>query len=218
MAYDQSSGGNNQLPASRDQILANMRAAVPTRRHGGSGINYVRVDHRTGAVTFGRDDVPFPLDHQYAVPWREVRWGYKEFTGRSVTNSVLCRVAAGPCPLPPGDFAPFGVDGPRACMELKLCSITEPGFVNVFSSLNESNTSRILDLWGDITAQFSVNPEFANPVARVEVDSYTNSFGTTFVLVYRIEDWIANDGATLLSTVDPAPAPLTGGAAAAVPF
>ena len=82
----------------------------------------------TGAITFGRDNIPLPLDHHYAVPWREVKWGYKEFTGRTVTNSVLRPVAAGPCPMPAGDFAPYGVDGPRACMELKLCSVTEPGF------------------------------------------------------------------------------------------
>ena len=97
MAYDASNGGNSQLPVSKDQILQNMRAAVPARR-GAAGVNYVRIDCRTGAITFGRDEIPLPLDHQYAVPWREVKWGYKEFTGRSVTNSVLRPVAAGPCP------------------------------------------------------------------------------------------------------------------------
>jgi hypothetical protein len=217
MAYE-SNDGNGQLPASQDQILRNMRAAVPVRRHGGAGVNYVRIDCRTGAITFGRDEIPFPLDHEYAVPWREVKWGYKVFTGRSVTDSALRPVAAGPCPMPAGDFAPFGVDGPRACMELRLCSLKEPGFVNVFSSLNESCTSRILDLWGDITAQYAVNPQFANPVVTIGNDSYTNSYGTTFVMVFAIVNWIADDGATLLSTVDPAPTPLTSGAAADLPF
>ena len=201
------------MPVSEDQILCNMRAAVPARR-GAAGVNYVRIDCRTGAITFGRDEIPLPLDHKYAVPWREVKWGYKEFTGRSVTNSVLRPVAAGPCPMPAGDFAPFGVDGPRACMELKLCSVTEPGFACIFSSLNESCTSRILDLWGDIAAQYGVDPKFANPVVTVGSDSYTNSYGTTFVMMFAIADWIADDGTTLLSTIGPATAPLTGRAEA----
>ena len=38
----------------------------------------------------------------------------------------------------------------------------------------------------------------------VGTDSYTNQYGTTFVMTFAIEDWIADDGATLLSTVDPA--------------
>ena len=217
MMYDPSNSGNSQLPVSHDETLRNMRAGVPARR-GTVGVNFTKLDQNTGAFTFGRDKIPVPLDHDYTLPWREVKWGIKEFTGRNVTNTVMRPVAAGPCPMPPGDFAPYGVDGWRACMEIKACSVTEPGFVWVYSSLNESNTSRILDLWGDITAQYAVNREFANPVVRVGVDHYENQFGTTFVVIYEIRAWIADDGTTLLSKVDPAPTPLPGGAEAERPF
>jgi hypothetical protein len=37
-------------------------------------------------------------------------------------------------------------------------------------------------------------------------------------MVFAIEDWIADDGATLLSTVGPAPAGLTEGAETDIPF
>jgi hypothetical protein len=187
---DHSNSGNGKLPVSP--------SAVPARR-GTHGAQYARIDHRSGAITFGRDDTPLPLNHLYTVPWREVSQGYKEFRGKSVTNTVMKPVFAGPCPQPPGDYAPYGVDGPRPCMELRLCSLTEPGFAVVYSCLNESGTSRMLDLWGEIAAQYSVTTAFANPVVSVGPDSYTNQYGTTFCLAYTVKDWLGDDGATLLS-------------------
>jgi hypothetical protein len=194
----------SNLPISRAEILRNMQAAVPARRGDLlNGASFVRIDHRSGAITYGKDSMPLPLEHEYTAPWREFQWGYKDFVGRNVTSSVLQPVCAGPCPMPPGNaFTSFGVDGPRACMELRLCSITEPGFAVVYSCLNESGTSRILDLWGQIAAQYSVNETFANPVVRVGPDSYTNQYGTTFVMTYDVGDWLSDDGTTLLSTVE----------------
>jgi hypothetical protein len=71
----------------------------------------------------------------------------------------------------------------------------------VYSCLNESGMSRIFDLWGEITAQYAINPAYANPVVEVVVDDYTNQYGTTYRLAYSVIDWIGDDGATLLSRV-----------------
>jgi hypothetical protein len=49
-------------------------------------------------------------------------------------------------------------------------------------------------------------------------DSYTNQYGTTFCLAYRVRDWIGDDGTTLLSQVGGSAAPLAGGAAAELPL
>ena len=105
-----SNGGGN-LPASKDQILQNMRAAVPARR-GAANVNYGRIDHKTGAMTFGRDNIPIPLNHRYAVPWREVKWGFKEFSGRTVTSTTLTPVAAGPARCRPATSHPTASTGP----------------------------------------------------------------------------------------------------------
>jgi len=214
---DNGSGGSN-LPANPDDILRNMRAAVPARHGASAGALYARISHATGAVTFGRDDAPLPLDHLYAVPWREVQWGFKEFVGKTVVGTTMRPVAAGPCPLPAGDFTPYGIDGPRACMQLRLCSLREPGFSVIYSCLNESGGSRILDLWGEIAAQYAVNKAFANPVVTPWADSYSNQYGTTFCLAYRVRDWCADDGATLLSQAGDPATPLAGGAATELPF
>lgn len=213
--YNNSSDGSGQLPVSQDEILRNMQAAAPAQRRGGKGETYARIDCRTGARTFGRDDTPLP-DHRFAVPWREVAWGYKEFAGKTVVKAAMKPIAAGACPMPAGDFTPYGVDGPKACMELRLCSLNEPGFGPIYSCLNDSGSSRILDLWGEITAQYQVNPQFANPVVKLVSDSFTNSYGTTFVLTYDIVDWLHDDGTTLLSQVQDTPR--VGNAAAELPF
>ena len=49
-------------------------------------------------------------------------------------------------------------------------------------------------------------------------DSYTNQYGTTFVMVFAIADWIADDGTTLLSMVGPARRRADGRAEANLPF
>jgi hypothetical protein len=197
------STGGAALPVSQDDILRNMQAAAPARRTGGGGVVYTRLGRDTGALTYGREETPLPLDHDYTVPWREILWGWKSFRGKAVVDSKLIPIAAGACPQPPIPYTPYGVDGPKQAVELRLCSITEVGFCGVFSCLNVSGQNRVLDLWSGIAAQFAVNAQFANPVVRVVVDHYVNSFGTVFVVTFPVRDWLADDGVTLLSKTEP---------------
>jgi hypothetical protein len=80
--------GSAGLPATQDAILRNMQAAVPARRTGGAGVVYARLSRETGALTYGRDETPLPLDHDYTVPGaRSCGVGSRSAARRSSTVS-----------------------------------------------------------------------------------------------------------------------------------
>jgi len=157
--------------ATSDAILKNLAVARITTGSGGGGGDgrrFMRVCHKTGAITHGKEDLPVP-DHRYAVKFAEMLHGYTEWRGGTVTSKVLKPMALSPLPMPASPYVGFGEDGPRKTIELNLYSVDEPGFVLI---------------------------EHCNPIIEQNSDSYVSraTGQRTYTWAYKIVDWASDTG------------------------
>ncbi len=212
MDYDQN------LPVSPDQFAANMEAALTTIGSGmGSsmpGLQFTRIDFQTGAVTYGRDAAPVPLQHRFATPLALMRWGFKVWEGKIVAAQVMEPIGAGPIPMPKTAYVAFGQNGPRRAVEIVLLDLDEPGFNLSFGALSTSNENAVNRLVTDGVKQIHAgHRDYANPVINI-VPQFCEyrKFGTTgWAFGHKLVDFISNDGRTLWNKVkmvqDPAELP-----------
>jgi hypothetical protein len=200
---------DQNLPATPDQLAQNLEAALTTIGSGGgsgmAGVQFMKIDHRTGAVTCGRDSIPVPLQHRYAVPVALIRHGFKVWESGLVTAQVMEPIAAHPAlPMPKTPYVVFGQNGPRKAMELILLSLDEPGFNLSYGVLNVSSENEVNRLVADALGQIRAgHAAYANPVIKIrpQLCNY-RKFGTSgWAFGHELVDFISNDGATLWSKV-----------------
>ncbi len=193
----------SNLPASATALVNNFKAAMATTGTpgGGDGFAFMRIDHQTGAMTFGKDGAPVPLGHRWAVPIASIEHGFKIWSGGKVTEEVMVPMAQQPAAPTPGEpFVGFGADGPRRVTQLNLHSLEEQGLALTFSSMGVSHDNRIRSLLGDIVDQIAAHgPKYPNPVIRLKPGNYTWQGKSIFHFDYELTDWISNDGVSLQS-------------------
>jgi hypothetical protein len=197
-----------------DALVQNIKAAMVTTGSGGGGgdFKFLKIDHVTGACSFGRDQAPVPLTHKWAIPISSLQHGFKVWEGGKVTHEVMVPMASQPAaPEPPQPYVGFGENGPRKVTQLNLHSLNELGLASTFSSMGVSHDNRIKSLLGDIVEQISARgPQFCNPVIYIRPGNYPWNGKTIWHFDYELNDWIANDGVTLQSVTvveDPADLP-----------
>ena len=127
----------------------------------------MRVCDRTGRMTLGQAQDPFPENHKFVVRIHTFAHGYLVMQGTKVVERHLAPMIGVPNrPISPNGYAEvFGEDGAKNVTQIKLASIQEPGLDPVFTAWSKLNANRVRDL-GQKTA---VHMEDAGGPSRVRV-------------------------------------------------
>lgn len=170
---------------------------------GGGDGRFLSIDHRTGAMTVGKEAAPFDTEALWAIRVEEIRWGYYVFTGDKAPDksNMIPMVSGRPKPIPPGGYTRYPEDGPRDCVELKLHPVAG-GEPIEFAPVSVSSQNRIANLVEKIGQQ-SMLPDgqmgFTNPVIRAFSHWYVNSYGKIWHFDFEVKDWTDDSGEVLLS-------------------
>ena len=145
---------STNLPVPDDQLARNVEAALTTIGSGGGGwgppgVQYMRIDTQTGAVTHSRDGTPVPLQDSYASPLALVRHGFKVENGRVVDQVMEPIVSHPTLPVPKQPYVDYPHNGPRKAIEAIFLNLDERGFNLLFGALNVSNSNGLARLIGD---------------------------------------------------------------------
>ena len=84
------------------QVLSNLRAARSDIGSGeGTGDTFLKVDDRSGALTFGQERIPLPAGHKFVVGLHAFSHGYIDMQGGRWSSGRSCRCISsrsGRCP------------------------------------------------------------------------------------------------------------------------
>jgi hypothetical protein len=201
---------DTSLPAAPDQVLRNLETALATIGSGGGagglpGVQYSKVDSKTGAFVYGRDNTPVPLKQRFAVPPALIRGGFKVWEGGVVVAQVMEPIVSNPLPVPKGGrYVAFGENGPRKAIEAIMLGFDEPGFNLAFSALSISNENGVARVVADAAAQIRAgHKDYSTPLIQVvpQLCNYRR-FGTTgWAFGHKLIDYVSTDGTTLWSKV-----------------
>jgi hypothetical protein len=162
----------------------------------------LRLDHRTGAMTFAEGCRWIP-HYRVVAPIECIASGYvvRDAQGAVVERHVR-PLAEGRAPRPPGGFVQHGQPGPRKVASLLLASIAEPSFAmryDAFGGNAQDGVRRLIDAVVDHAETPAGLADFVNPVITVCPDSIRNSHGDLFFFGFDVVDWLHRDGRRLLS-------------------
>ena len=212
---------NQYMPAVAQtaQAVANLRQAASSIGSGGSsGETYLKVDDRSGALTFGQERTPFPPNHRCVVSLQSFCHGYIEMQGgkpNRAQSRMVPMVSQSQRPTPAGPYATGMGDGPKDTTELTLNSLDEPGFNVVFTAWSKSSSNRVRNLLEKAIVQMDTpggQAGFINPVIIPKSGHYWQKAFTDPLtgqavparnvhhFDFEIIDWMHNDGQTLLSS------------------
>lgn len=190
-------------------LAANLQAARQDVGSGpGTGDTFLKVDDKTGAITFGQEDSPLPEGHRFAVGLHEINHGYVVSTpppAKVVERHLVPMAQGGTRPTPPGgQYGTYEQGGARDVVEVGLSSIDEPGFKLTFTAWGASSANRIGNLLDKaITHLGSADGQsgFVHPVVVIKSGSYHNKkwAKTIHHIDFDVVDWLNVDGKTLLS-------------------
>lgn len=204
---------------SDEAALANLETAMQNVGSGaGTGETFLKIDDRTGAMTYGQERIPFPDGHRMVVGLHGFRHGYIDMQGGQVVDRAVVPMVSQPTrPVPPGcRYGSYSKGGPRNVTEIELNSIDEPGFRLVFTAWGTSSANCIRNLLGE-ALQHARSPDgqagFKHPVIVPRAGKYplkgrppSKEFPEGIAardiwhFDYEIVDWLHVDGSTLLST------------------
>lgn len=186
--------------------LANLRAARSSTGAGqGTGETFLKIDDRTGQMTYGQERVPLQDGHRFVVGLHGFRHGYIDMQGGQVVDRNVIPMVTGARPTPPGGkYGTYEGGGPRDVTECEMSSIDEPGFRLVFTAWGISSANRIGNLL-EIAVVHAEGPEgrsgYVHPVIVPKAGKYYSKKYSRDVWHFDFElvDWLHNDGETLLS-------------------
>jgi hypothetical protein len=209
----------NYLPATAlnsKQAVENLRSAAAQVGSGtGTGETYLKVDDRSGRMTFGQEQSPFPPNHRMVVGLHTFTHGYLVMAGTKVVERHLVPMVSQPNrPVASVYATKFGQDGAKDVTEITLNSIDEPGFSLVFTAWSVSSANRVRNLLEQAVVH-AETPEgaggFVHPVivpksGHYPLKGFTNQETGEVVPArdvhhfdFDIVDWLHTDGKTLLS-------------------
>ena len=114
-------------------LADNLRAARQEVGSGaGCGDTFLKVDDRTGEITFGQENAPLPAGHRFVVGLHEINHGYVVSTpppAKVLERRLVPMAQGGARPTPPsGQYGTYEQGGARDVVEIGLSSVDEPGF------------------------------------------------------------------------------------------
>lgn len=169
----------------------------------GDNTTLLKINHSTGELTYGAEDMVLPPGHKFVVPLNGFRYGYVEWRGGQVAGKYMAATTDGPAPEPDGPFTKYPEDGPRRSAELELHSVEEPGF-KLAATCSLSSQNRMDNLHAAVSMHLS-SPEgqqgFIYPVIEVRPASYEHKSmkRTIYHFDFRVVDWLHSDGKTFQS-------------------
>lgn len=210
-------------------VLENLRAARQEVGSGsGSGDTFLKIDDKTGALTFGQESNPVPAGMRWAVALQSFQHGYIDMQDGKPKERNVIPMMQGARPMPkggsttreidpqtkqlsgkvrtlaPGEYGTYEGGGPRDTTEIVLTSLDEPGFNLTFTSWGKSSANRV----GTLLEKAIVHCEspdgdagFIHPVILVKSSKYHNKTFRRDVHHFDFDliDWLHADGKTLLS-------------------
>jgi hypothetical protein len=201
-----------QNDAQIDQAFTNLGAAALGVGSAGTGDTFLKVDDRTGALTFGQERLPLPPGERHAVHTHNFRHGYIDMQGGQVVDRHVVSMAEHPDrPVPAKGYGTFQ-GGPRDVSEIVLHNIDQEGQPLTFTAWGKSSANRLRSLLIE-TKNHRDTPDgragYIHPVIIPKSSSYHQSARklpdgteiparTVHHFDYEIVDWLHADGKRLL--------------------
>jgi hypothetical protein len=186
-----------QLPARVSRLKQQLQAAAATMGPAQGRRAFLKVDDRTGALTVGVAQDPFPTRARYAVNLRTVKHGYVVFGESGGTREAMVAMVEQPAkPIPPGGYSErFGEPGAKDCVRIELQSLDEPGYGVTFDALGKSNTNRVRQLFYDSLAHMDTaagERGYVHPVIRAFAGHYFHREQGREIhhFDYEVADWL----------------------------
>lgn len=176
-------------------------SAITSIGTGGGGDNFLKINHRTGAITYGMENTPLPESRRrFVVPVRLITHGYTvNLGGKPAEKHLVPFFGRSDRPVPPGGrYVDYGQDGARAAIELALNSIDERGLALTFTSWSISHDNRLrklLELVRNHADTREADEGFVHPVIRVKAGSYPHpDFGVIYHFDFDPLGWLHDSG------------------------
>lgn len=188
-------------------FLGNLRAALQgVGSGGGTGDTFLKVDDRTGGLTYGQERIPLPEGSRFVAGLQGFRHGYISMNGGQVEERNVVPMMAQPArPAPPGGrYGTYEGGGPRDVTEVELNSVDEPGFNLVYTAWGVSSANRVRNLLEQALNHVNT-PDgqggFVHPVIVPKAGMYRSKKYKRDVwhFDFDVVDWLHTDGKTLLS-------------------
>jgi hypothetical protein len=209
-------------------VLDNLRnARMEVGSGAGTGDTYLKVNDKTGAITFGQEGNKLPPG-RWVVGLHGFMHGYVDMQDGKVRERVVIPMIQDARPVPkggsttkifqdprnraafevrnlgPGEYGTYEGGGPQDITEIVLNSLTEKGFRLTFTAWSKSSANRV----GSLLEQAVVHAEgpdgaagFVHPVIEVKASMYYNSTyrRDVYHFDFDIVDWLHKDSESLLS-------------------
>jgi hypothetical protein len=148
------------------------------------GIQYLRVDGNTGAMSYGRDANEVPQGQRFVAPYLMAEHGYLNWQGGKITDRKMGKVLNGPVtPPPPGEPRvgtlpkPYERDGWSSVIVIRLVGLGgEMDKVEVEVDCGNDSKRRqgkeLLAAMNEVADSPLGVAGFYNPVVELGLDSY----------------------------------------------